>query len=148
MRDAVHARRRAARQRVSPAAAASRVLQPVGNPVDEWLPTTFGQQGGRRRGGRRGGGRRGQSNGLSNEVAADEGLAPLPEGLVAQPWADLQATHMGADDCAVCLEPLRDVAESIVQLSCRHSYCSLCVRQLMQLGGGMSLCPQCRAPIA
>jgi hypothetical protein len=81
--------------------------------------------------------------------AADEDLDPLPAGLVARPWADVRGSHLGAEECAVCMEPLGHVAEPIVQLRCRHSYCDTCVRQLVQFArGGLGRCPQCRGPIA
>ena len=86
----------------------------------------------------------GQS-GPSSPPALDEGLAPLPSSLVSRPWSELRASHLpeGDSSCAICLEDLGEVAAIVpqscggssvllvVQLACRHSYCELCVRQLL-----------------
>ena len=114
----------------------------------------------------------GQS-GASSPPAADEGLEPLPSGLVSRPWSELKASHLpeGDSTCAICLEDLGEAAAAesqggggssvslVVQLACRHSYCELCVRQLLHTaarqqggssgaaGGAVATCPQCRGDL-
>ena len=90
----------------------------------------------------------------------DEGLKPLPPFLLAQPWAAVRDSTLGTgEDCAICLQEMGTeegetaaVATAaapalVVQLSCKHTYCDLCVRQLLeraQVGGSAACCPQCR----
>jgi len=70
----------------------------------------------------------------------------LPMGLVARPWKELKASHLGGDECAICLESL-DTPGLLVQLRCRHTYCDLCVRQHVETMKGAAKCPECRGPI-
>ena len=81
-------------------------------------------------------------------------LPPLPPGLVAKPWAALLATHLGGEDCAICLDDLGagsgaagDAMCRYVQLKCRHSFCELCIRQHLECHGGRATCPQCRGAL-
>ena len=77
-----------------------------------------------------------------------EGLPPLPAGLAARPWALLEATHLGGDECAICLEELAAATGPLVQLRCRHTFCELCLRQQLQIAhAAAGLCPQCRGDI-
>mmetsp|Transcript_16551 Transcript_16551/g.28364 ORF Transcript_16551/g.28364 Transcript_16551/m.28364 type:complete len:258 (-) Transcript_16551:1154-1927(-) len=81
-------------------------------------------------------------------VPSNEGLVPLPAGLIAKPWSVLHATHLGGDECGICLEGLGTVAGPLlVQLRCRHTFCDACVRLHIQVNSEAS-CPQCRGPIA
>ncbi|KAG2487219.1 hypothetical protein HYH03_014192 [Edaphochlamys debaryana] len=82
------------------------------------------------------------------------GLAALPPGLVAQPWAAVQrrALPAGVERCAVCLEELEAGARAVL-LRCRHPYCELCLRQLLSsarvgAAAGGARCPMCRERIA
>ena len=167
-RAAVQARRQASQQgRAEPGTAAF---------VAEWDPTPAppGSAAGRGVGGGgrgRGRGREQHAAGRGGHAAAEpedeegtapsagaagpgplldvcEGLAPLPAGLVARPWAELRGSHLGGDECAICLEELGSVPGLLVQLRCRHLFCELCVRQQLHSGhAAAATCPQCRGGI-
>lgn len=75
-------------------------------------------------------------------------LVPLPTGLVAMPWAELQASHLGGDECGVCTD--RFGAERMyVQLRCRHTYSEDCLCAYLATDSAAShvTCPECREPI-
>ena len=85
--------------------------------------------------------------------AVDEDLPPLPAGLVAQAWSEVRDSTLGARECAMCLEDMDgEVVGPVVRLHCRHAYCEVCVRQLLERaeaggGAGAAVCPQCRKGI-
>ena len=94
----------------------------------------------------------------SVSFSVDEGLAPLPPGLLAQAWSVVRDSTLGTGgDCAICLEEMgvgfETTTSLVVQLGCKHTYCELCVRQLIERatevgpGGGKAACPQCRVEI-
>lgn len=57
--------------------------------------------------------------------------------------ANQQHKHSGVavEKCAICLDPLRDVAV----LSCRHLFCTSCIKECA--AQGIQECPVCRAPM-
>lgn len=56
-------------------------------------------------------------------MPAPTAATTLPTGLVSRPWAEVQATHLGGDGCAVCTDGFGTIPERLyVQLKCRHTY--------------------------
>lgn len=75
-------------------------------------------------------------------------LAPLPTGLAARPWAEVQATHLGGDECAVCTDSFRS-GRMYVKLRCRHTYCKECLCAYLAASAAAAhvTCPECRGAI-
>ena len=158
--------------------AARRVPHGPSNPawVDEWANTSgtssgTGSSSSSRRGGGGGGGRHrslqttASPRGRGDAAASSSGLStaspalpPLPAGLVEQPWADtVIANNLGSGDCAICLDELGESQEGgvmVVQLDCRHTFCTVCIRFWLTTQHGLTTateaaatCPECRAEI-
>jgi hypothetical protein len=84
-------------------------------------------------------------------------LDSLPDGLTACLWSDVAATSLPEDDdnCIICMDAFDDRLEdgsvrAVTQLHCRHTYCVLCLRQLITNRTFKRLpllCPHCNAEV-
>lgn len=81
-------------------------------------------------------------------------LDPLPPSLTACTWQQAAAASLpqGDDDCTICFESMAgDSTGLVVHLSCRHTYCVLCLRQVSTFRNFKRRpleCPQCRQEVS
>ncbi|KDO33971.1 hypothetical protein SPRG_01247 [Saprolegnia parasitica CBS 223.65] len=67
---------------------------------------------------------------------------PATKALGATTWGDLQ---VAATECAICIEPYRDVRELVAQLPCKHVFHTRCIDPWL---AGHDACPLCRRHVS